>query len=243
MNVLSTPATTWSDRLRTMHFKRDRTFQTKIDIAADRIRESILDGRLKPRERIQINNVAEELGFSIIPVREGIRRLEVEGFLEIKPHKGVYIREPNIEELANIFEVRILLECRAARLAAERITASDLEQLRAVHVSMGRLSEELDRSSVLKYFSLNRRFHGIFYKSSGNPFLCRTIDSIAIHIQPHLLRFISSSMSRYMAMEDHEEILRACVERNVQLAEDKISEHLRRILATIIELTTQPENR
>jgi DNA-binding GntR family transcriptional regulator len=224
-----------------MNFKKDHSFQTKIDIVSDRIRESILDGTLKPRERIQINSVAEALGFSIIPVREGIRRLEVEGFLEIRPHKGVYVREPNIHELADIFEVRILLECRAARLALEKMTRSDLEELKTVHAAMERLTEELGRASILKYFSLNRKFHGMLYKCSGNPFLCKTIDGIAINIEPHLLRYISSPASRKNAQENHEEMLKACEQGDVERVEDTITRHLRSILATIVELTPQPQ--
>jgi DNA-binding GntR family transcriptional regulator len=220
-----------------MDFKKDRSFQTKIDIVSERIRESILNGTLKPRERIQINNVAKALGFSIIPVREGIRRLEVEGFLRIEPHKGVYVREPEINELPDIFEVRVLLECRAARLALGKIADHGIEKLRAVHITMEKLSKKLDRSSIKKYFSLNRKFHGILYEFSGNPFLCKTINSIALNIQTHLLRYISSPESRKMGQEDHKEIIRACEERNGQLVEEVIAKHLRGILATIIELT------
>jgi DNA-binding GntR family transcriptional regulator len=220
-----------------MNFKKDNSFQTKIDIVSDRIRESILDGTLKPRDRIQINSVAESLGFSIIPVREAIRKLEVQGFLEIKPHKGVYVREPNINELADIFEVRILLECRAARLALETMGDSDLGELRAVHGAMARLSEELGHASIVKYFSLNRKFHGMLYKISGNAFLCKTIDNVAMNIEPHLLRYISSAASRKKAQQEHEQILHACEERNAQLVEDTIARHLKNILSIIIELT------
>jgi DNA-binding GntR family transcriptional regulator len=220
-----------------MNFKKDTSFQTKIEIVSDRIRESILDGTLKPRDRIQINSVAESLGFSIIPVREGIRKLEAQGFLEIKPHKGVYVREPNINELADIFEVRILLECRAARMAVETMGASDLSELRAVHGVMAGLSAELGHSSIVKYFSLNRKFHGMLYKISGNPFLCKTIDNVAMNIEPHLLRYISSAASREIAQQEHEQILKACEERDSQLIEDTIARHLKNILSIIIKLT------
>jgi len=218
-------------------FKKDTSFQTKIDIVSDRIRESILDGTLKPQDRIQINSVAESLGFSIIPVREAIRKLEVQGFLEIKPHKGVYVREPNINELADIFEVRVLLECRAARLALEVIADSDLGELRAVYGSMGKLLEELGHASLVKYFSLNRKFHGMLYKISGNAFLCKTIENIAMNIEPHLLRYISSPASRKIAHQEHGEILKACGERDGQRVEETISRHLRNILSIIMELT------
>ena len=220
-----------------MPFKKDTSFQTKIDIVAQRIRESILDGTLKPQDRVQINSVAESLGFSIIPVREAIRKLEVQGFLEIKPHRGVYVREPNVNELTDIFEVRILLETRAARLALEVITDSDLGELRAVYGSMGNLLEELGHSSLVKYFSLNRKFHGMLYRISGNTFLCTTIENIAMNIEPHLLRYISSSESRKIAHQEHGEILKGCEERDGQRVEDTISRHLRNILSIIIELT------
>ena len=220
-----------------MNFKKDTSFQTKIDIVSDRIRESILDGTLKPRDRIQINSVAESLGFSIIPVREAIRKLEVQGFLEIRAHKGVYVREPNIKELADIFEVRVLLECRAARLALEAIKDSDLRELEAVHGAMEELSEELGHASLVKYFSLNRKFHGMLYKISGNAFLCKTIENIAMNIEPHLLRYISSAASRKIAQQEHGEILKACEQRDAQRVEDAIAKHLKNILSIIVELT------
>jgi len=220
-----------------MNFKKDTSFQTKIDIVSDRIRESILDGTLKPRDRIQINSVAESLGFSIIPVREAIRKLEVQGFLEIKPHKGVYVREPNVHELADIFEVRVLLECRAARLALEAIKDSDVAELRAVLGAMDKLLEELGHPSVVKYFSLNRKFHGMLYKISGNVFLCKMIENIAMNIEPHLLRYISSPASRQIAYQEHAEIVKACEARDIQRVENTIARHLKNILSIIIELT------
>jgi DNA-binding GntR family transcriptional regulator len=220
-----------------MSFKKDTSFQTKIDIVSNRILESILNGSLKPRDRIQINSVAKSLGFSIIPVREAIRKLEAQGLLEIEPHKGVSVREPDINELEDIFEVRILLECRAARRALEAIEGSDLRELRAIYEAMEKVLEQRVHSSIVKYFSLNRKFHGSLYRISGNAFLCKTIENIAMTIEPHLLKYISSPASRKIAQQDHGRILEACENRDVKLIENTITRHLKNILSTIIKLT------
>lgn len=223
-----------------MNLKKETSYHTKIEIVSNRIRDSILNGDLKPQDRILIKSIAESLGFSTIPVREGIRKLEVEGFLEIKPHKGVYVREPDSNELSDIFEVRILLECRAAKLAVEKIRDSHIVKLRAINREMDSFAKQSDRSSILKYFRLNRKFHGKLYKCAGNSFLCKTIERIALNIEPHLLRYISSAASRKIAQEDHEKILRACEEKDAKLVEQLIAGHLRNILSIILKLTPQP---
>ncbi len=220
-----------------INFKKDKSFHTKIEIVSNRILEMILNGTLKPRDRIQINTVAEALGFSVIPVREAIRELEARGFLEIKPHRGVHVREPDMSELADIFEVRILLECRAGRLAVETIKNSDIIKLRSVHAKCEKVLEQSDHSSLVKYYSLCREFDKMLYKVSGNAALCKAIENIAMTTQPYLFKYISSSKSRKVAFQEHGWILKAYEERDAQRVENAIAKHLKNILSTIVKLT------
>lgn len=216
--------------------KKTPYYQTKIDIVTKGIRESILKGDLKPKDRIQIKHIAKEFGISTIPIREALRRLEVEGLLEIRPHYGTYVLAPDINMLPDIFEVRILLESRATKLAAERITDSELQRLRLINLEMDRLSIKSNQSSVKKYFELNRKFHGMIYRYSGRPFLCKVIDNIRMSIEPYLLAYMAFSENLQIAQKDHKKILMACEQRNGQLAEDAIAMHLERIATTLMEL-------
>jgi DNA-binding GntR family transcriptional regulator len=217
-------------------------YQTKIDVVTETIRDSIINGTLRPEERIQINSLAKKLGISPIPVREAMRILEVEGFLEVKPHRGVFVRGPDVNTLPDIFEVRALLECRAARMACARITDSDVEKLGAVYLEMEKLLGQSSQSSVRKHYALNRKFHGLIYEASGRPFLCKTIEGIAMNIQPYLLKYIALPKALKEAHKDHKLILGACKERDAQLLEEAIAKHLARILGTLMKLVPQSEN-
>jgi len=86
-------------------------------------------GVLKPGERLMEAKLAEEMGVSRTPVREAIRKLELEGFIVMIPRKGAYVAGISLKDIVDVFEVWAALESLAAGLAAERITAEELEQL------------------------------------------------------------------------------------------------------------------
>ena len=101
------------------------------------LHHAILNGELPAGSRLRIRDRAEQVGTSVMPVREAIRRLEEAGLAEREPHKGAVVKGLTLEELVHVYGVRRLLEGEAARLGSERLIADDCKRMRARYDLMG----------------------------------------------------------------------------------------------------------
>ena len=105
--------------------------RTASAAAADLIRQAIVDGRVLPGQRLKEEELAQQLGISRTPIREALLVLQTEGLLEATPNRGATVRSYDPAELEEMYDLRALLESHAARRAATRVTAAQLEELRA----------------------------------------------------------------------------------------------------------------
>lgn len=193
------------------------------EIVFEVLREAIIDGKLKPGERLMEIQLAEELGVSRTPVREAIRKLELEGFLVIVPRKGAYVAGISLKDITDVFEVRAALEALAAGLAAERVTEEGLDELERSLVQISELSDSNDLGSVVER---DTSFHEVIYKASRNKCLVQIVSNLKDKIQ----RFRAASLARpgrtKLAIHEHREIVEAIADRNVELAQTLAREHI-----------------
>lgn len=103
------------------------------EVIFDTLREAIIAGELKPGERLMEVKLAEKMGVSRTPVREAIRKLELEGLVEMLPRKGAHVAELSVKDIMDVLEVRATLDGLATALAAERITDEEIKKLEHVH--------------------------------------------------------------------------------------------------------------
>jgi len=138
-------------------------------VLSDRVKEyiveAVLNGDLKPGERIVESSMARELGVSQAPVREAIRDLVLLGFLESEPYKGTSVRSFTYEELWETYTVRAALESLAARLAATHLTAEDADRLQGILDEMLEAAHREDRDRLVR---LDNRFHETILTISRN---------------------------------------------------------------------------
>ena len=113
------------------------SYQPLREVVCESLRDAIRRGVLKPGERLMEIQLAEELGVSRTPVREAIRKLELEGYVIMMPRRGTYVASMSIRDINEIFEIRTALESLSNGLAAERITAEELESLQRLLVQIG----------------------------------------------------------------------------------------------------------
>jgi DNA-binding GntR family transcriptional regulator len=198
------------------------SYQPLRELVFDALREAIIQGRLKPGERLMEIQLAEELGVSRTPVREAIRKLELEGFLVMIPRKGAYVAGISVKDIVNIFEVRAALESLAAGLAAERITEEELEQLERALVYIS----EASANNLSAVVQTDISFHELIYKASRNQRLVQ----IVTHLQEQIQRFRTASLAQpgrtRTVIEEHRKIVEAISERNVELARTLAREHI-----------------
>lgn len=163
-------------------------YQPLREVVADALRDAIREGILEPGERLMEITIAEELGVSRTPVREAIRKLELEGFVIMMPRRGTYVAELSIRDVNEVFEIRTSLEQLASKLAAERITNEELETLQRLLVEIGGYIED---NNIEKIVETDMRFHDLLYEASRNSRLVGVINNL----REQLTRFRTASMS------------------------------------------------
>lgn len=146
------------------------------------LHEAIMSGELPAGSRLRIRDIAEQVGTSVMPVREAIRRLEEAGLAEREPHKGAVVKGLTLEELVHVYAVRRLLEGEAARLGAERISAGDCERMQAEYDSM---VTAIGERRVVDLLDHDEALLTILYTASGNPVLVDTIRTLWQHCRAY----------------------------------------------------------
>jgi DNA-binding GntR family transcriptional regulator len=213
------------------------------EIVYESLREAILQGKLKPGERLMEIQLAEELGVSRTPVREAIRKLELEGLLVMAYRKGVYVTDVKARDIIDILEIRAVLEGLAAALAAERITAEELEEIELIlhqHKFINSSPKFLKGGNQWDDFSLpadyernlahmveiDTKFHDLIYKASRNKRLEQIITLLKTQIQHFRTTSLAQPGRTRVATEEHKKILEAISERNVFLAQELAQKHI-----------------
>ena len=159
-----------------------RPLETKSveESVTDALREAILRGDLGPGQRLAQVELSEALGVSRIPFRDALRRLEAEGLVEIRGRAGAHVSSLDAEELAEVYEMRILLEPECARRAVDALTDTDVEHLL-------RLSLEMDATATdpIRGSETRTRFYAELYTHADRPRMRSTILALRALVHVH----------------------------------------------------------
>ncbi len=208
------------------------------EVVFETLREAIINATLKPGERLMEIQMAEEMGVSRTPVREAIRKLELEGFVVMVPRKGAYVAGISIKDIADVFEIRAAMEGLAAGLAAERITEEELEQLERILVKIGECVKNKDLEKLIE---VDTEFHDTLYKACRNERLVQIVSNLREQIQRARTASLSSPGRSKNALEEHKKIVEAVSERNVELAQMLAREHIENAENAMLDLMNNGE--
>jgi DNA-binding GntR family transcriptional regulator len=222
-----------------MEMEKNRLLPVNLDsykplreLVLEAIREAIISGILKPRERLMEIQLAEELGVSRTPIREALRKLELEGFIVMVPRKGAYVADLTFKDIADVFEIRAALEGLAAGLAAERITDDELENMERLLVEK---AEAIAENDIDKLVNADTKFHDALYRGSRNERLTNIISNLREQIQ----RFRTTSLSypgrSKQSLEEHRSIVEAIQSRDPQKARQAAQDHIENAENSMIE--------
>jgi DNA-binding GntR family transcriptional regulator len=189
-------------------------------VVAEVLREAILRGILTAGQQLRQEEIARQLGVSHIPVREALRQLEAEGLVRLRPYRGFEVSELSPEEVEELYEIRIPLECQALRLALPHLTDQDLEQAQAV---LDAIDAEADPSV---WSELNTRFHAILYAPSRRQRLLNLIRTLRTNVDRYLRLYISVMQRKAHSQREHRAILEAVRRRDEAQALRALEEHL-----------------
>ena len=173
----------------------------------------------KPKQVLNIKELAKEFGVSPMPVREVLILLETEKLVHIIPNNGIYVTDVSFQELKDVFEVRLFLIGLSGRLAAERITPEELSKLKE---SLEKIKQEKDRRKLIQ---LDAEFHDLVNYSTKNQTLAETLKRLRNQIGR--LWFFAKENDAYSQKipEDFEELIKALENKEQNKCEQIMKDH------------------
>lgn len=178
--------------------------------------------------RMDERTLADQLGISRTPIREAIMRLEQEGFVEIQPRRGVFIRRKSLDEVLQMIEVWAALESMAARIACERASDERIARLRKLG---SRFTKDGARAGLSEYSEANIEFHTAVLGLSENPLLIDMANGLLTHLKAVRRRAMADPSRTERSVVDHSDIIEAIEVRNAERAERLVREHTLRLHA------------
>lgn len=202
------------------------TFPTKQAMVLAALRDAILGGRLRPGERVVIDEVARRFGVSIIPVREAMRQLEAERLVTSQPHVGPVVTGFDEQAASELFTLLECLELAAARHAIDRATDDDLSELL-------KAAEAVERAPAARWEEANARFHARFAACAHMPRIAEHLATVSSEWERlYRLRFKDSAApDRIRAESEHRLVVAALKKRDEVSLQAVIREHNRRAAA------------
>lgn len=197
------------------------------------IRERILNQTYLSGSKIDIDEIAKELGVSTTPVREAISRLISEGLVYNIPRRGFYVSEFSPEYLEDIFDVREQLEMLAAEKASQRATEKDVKELREI---IDKYKASFKRKPWNKCYELDRQFHEKIAEISGNRLLINTLKEIGDTIQAIRTLHCRTLRDLEITLKEHNDILDGIAVKNPEKAKEAMKVHLEHVKKDLIEL-------
>ncbi len=194
---------------------RDVVFQT--------LRKAILKGELKPGERLMEIQLANRLGVSRTPIREAIRKLELEGLVTMIPRKGAEVAEITEKNMRDVLEVRRALEELAVKIACEKISEEELERLKVVSKKFRDMMYCDDLTLIAE---TDVEFHEIIYEATGNKRLIQILNNLREQMYRYRVEYLKDYNSHGILAEEHDEIVDALCKRERERACRAIVAHI-----------------
>lgn len=193
------------------------------DVVFNTLRNAILTGQLAPGERLMEIKLADMLGVSRTPIREAIRKLELEGLVVNTPRKGAEVANISSEDLRDVLEVRRSLEVLATSLACDKMTETALDEL---YDNIQMFKDSIDAKTTTDIASIDVGFHDIIYKSTGNNRLIQILNNIREQMYRYRLEYIKDADSWNRLVDEHMAIYQSIKNRDKESAVNAILIHI-----------------
>jgi DNA-binding GntR family transcriptional regulator len=180
--------------------------RSRVQRVRDELEDDIVNGRMKPGEQVQVEQLVERFGVSRTPVREALQQLEASGLVEVLPKRGTYVSRVGVGELVQMFEVMAELEAMCARLAARRIQGPALAEVLAALDACEQRAADQDSNA---YYYANEQFHQLIYQACGNPFLVQQTTALKNRLKPYRRLQLQLRNRIAQSSEEHRHIVAA----------------------------------
>lgn len=205
------------------------------DVVFNTLREAILKGDFAPGERLMEKQLAERLGVSRTPIREAIRKLELEGLVIMIPRKGAEVASITGKDISDVLEVRATLEALAVKLACKKMSDQDLEELSAVNEEFKKAADQMN---VKKVIEKDVEFHDVIFDASDNDKLIAIINNLREQIYRYRVEYIYKMKDYSELVKEHDEIVKAIRERKGKEASALALKHIENQEKSVLEFMT-----
>ena len=213
---------------------RDVVFQT--------LRQAILKGELKPGERLMEIQLAQKLGVSRTPVREAIRKLELEGLVLMIPRKGAEVARISEKSMRDVLEVRRSLEELAIELACERMTEEDFKEL---DLAQNAFKKAVAGGTAMEIAETDEAYHDIIYNSTGNTRLVQILNNLREQIYRYRVEYIKNPDNYPVLIAEHNAIAEGLKNRDKEAATLAMHKHVKNqavAVKSVIQCQDETEN-
>lgn len=202
------------------------------EVVFNTLRDAILKGELEPGEHLMEVQLAGKLGVSRTPIREAIRQLQAEGLVVMTPRKGAVVAEITKEDLTDVLEVRKTLEKFAVELACININDEELKSLHQCHEIFKAALEQKDLTDIA---NKDEGFHDVIYSATRNKRLIQILNNLREQIYRYRLEYIKDDEKWFTLIDEHDKLIRAIEEKDVETAKEVIEAHINNQEQTILE--------
>lgn len=202
------------------------------DVVFNTLRQAILKGELKPGERLMEIALAERLGVSRTPIREAMRKLELEGLVVMIPRRGAQVANITEKDLNDVLEVRLALENMAIEKACNRMTEDQMDKL---WIAAREFEKTMAEGNLVRLAEADVAFHEIIYQASENRRLNQVLNNLREQIYRYRVEYLKDEETRNVLVKEHEELYYAIKERNVSRALEISNKHIENQRKAIIQ--------
>ena len=209
------------------------------DVVFNTLRRAILRGELKPGERLMEIQLANKLGVSRTPIREAIRKLELEGLVLMIPRKGAEVAEITEKNLRDVLEVRCALEELAVQLACDRI---DRDRVKELHTAAAHFRDILDSDDITQIAAADEAFHDVIFKATGNDRLIQLLNNLREQMYRYRIEYLKKKECYPQLLKEHATIMKAIEEHDKAKATWVTVQHINNQVDTVVDTIRHKED-
>jgi DNA-binding GntR family transcriptional regulator len=215
-------------------------YKTRTQLVVETLREKILSGEIQAGQPLRQTALAHELNVSRIPIREALLQLEGEGLVNFEPHKGATATPLNSEHVAELFDLRAMLECDLLASSLPLLTSDKLDEATGILAS---LDKALGKENAANTWSeLNAKYHNCLYSAANKPQTQELVNTLNKNADRYIRMHLLWAGGISKAGPEHQQILASCKAGNVEQAVAILKHHILSSKEAIKNFLVQREN-
>ena len=209
------------------------------DVVFNTLRQAILRGELKPGERLMEIQLANKLGVSRTPIREAIRKLELEGLVLMIPRKGAEVADISEKSLKDVLEVRRALEELSVKLTCDRITKEEIKELEQAAENFRKTMKSKDITEIAE---ADVRFHDVIYTATKNQKLIQLLNNLHEQMYRYRIEYLKDEEVYPKLLKEHKEIIERINRGEKEEAARIVCEHIDNQVNAVMDVIRTKQN-